>query len=62
MKLEIVAVAEIAEMFGVSKQVVANWKTRCKDFPEPVANLAMGSIYKKSDIKCWGEKNQKDMR
>ena len=57
--LEIVGVAEIASMFGVSKQVINNWRTRYTDFPEPRTNLAMGSIFARNDVLRWGRSNGK---
>lgn len=49
-------VAEAAELFNVTKQVIANWKARYKDFPKPYATLAMGTIFLKSDLVAWGVK------
>lgn len=53
--IEIVGTAEIAEMFGVTKQVVTNWRVRYKDFPKPLATLSMGSIFSKKDVQGWGK-------
>ncbi len=51
--VELVGVAEIRHMLGcVSRQrasVVANQR----NFPEPVAVLAMGKVWRRSDVEAW---------
>ncbi|MGS2614475.1 helix-turn-helix transcriptional regulator [Micromonospora sp. LZ34] len=51
--VELVGVAEIREMLGnVSRQrasVIANQR----NFPEPIAVLAMGKVWRKSDVEKW---------
>ena len=47
--------AEIAEMLGVSKQVVANWRTRKGNFPEPAATLRSGPVWVRETILHWAE-------
>lgn len=46
-------VAEIAELLGVSKQTVVNWRRACSDFPDPVASLAMGPVYSLCAVRDW---------
>lgn len=50
---ELVGINEIAEMAKVSKQAVANWRTRSSDFPAPVANLAAGPVFHRSQVRSW---------
>jgi chromosome partitioning protein len=57
--IELVGMYEVAKMFGVSKQVISNWRTRHDDFPEPLATLAMGSIFSRNDLRRWGRSNGK---
>lgn len=45
--------AEVAEFLGVSKQCVINWRRSFDDWPEPVATLAMGPIYRLCDMRDW---------
>lgn len=56
---DIAGVAEAAEIFNVTKQVVVNWRTRHKDFPKPYTNLAIGPIYMRADLIAWGKKHGK---
>jgi chromosome partitioning protein len=51
--MELVGLSEIAEMAGVSRQVVTNWRARTKDFPTPIVELASGSVWKREDIERW---------
>ena len=53
-RLELVGTDEIAKIAGVGRSAVSNWKRRYENtFPEPVALLAVGEIYLKSDIMRW---------
>lgn len=57
--MELVSIAEMSEIFGVVKQTVHNWTVRDQTFPEPVAKLAVGSIWNKKDVIEWGVKNDR---
>lgn len=50
-------VHEVAEFLGVSKQCVVNWRDRHDDFPEPVATLKMGPIYRLHEIAQWAKRH-----
>ena len=50
---ELVGLGEIAQEIGVKKQVVSNWRLRHLDFPKPIAELAMGAIWRRGDILSW---------
>ncbi len=50
---ELVGINEIAEMAGVSKQAVANWRARAQDFPEPITTLASGPVFNRSGVRTW---------
>jgi predicted DNA-binding transcriptional regulator AlpA len=52
--MELVGAVEIAELLGVSRARVHQLASR-KEFPKPVATLAMGSIWRKRDIERWAE-------
>ncbi|MBM0260220.1 hypothetical protein [Micromonospora sp. 4G55] len=58
--MELVGVSEIREMLGgVSRQrasVIANQR----NFPEPIAVLAMGKIWRKSDVEKWIKQHRPD--
>jgi len=57
---ELVGIGEIAEMAGVSKQAVANWRVRVTDFPKPVSELASGPIFKRTHIRSWLKRNKRN--
>lgn len=50
---DLVGVFEIAEMAGVTRQAVTNWRARSRDFPEPVAGLHSGPVFRRSAIRKW---------
>lgn len=57
---ELVGIGEIAEMGGVSRQAVANWRVRSKDFPSPVTELVSGPIFRRSQIQSWLRRNKRN--
>jgi chromosome partitioning protein len=54
-KFELLGMAEVAELLGVTKQVLSNWRSRETKFPEPVADLKSGPVWSKSDIIQWAK-------
>src|SRR5262245_12761799 len=50
---ELVGINEIAEMAGVSRQAVANWRSRAPDFPKPIADLASGPVFRRFQVRVW---------
>lgn len=58
---ELVGINEIAAMAKVSKQVITNWRARSSDFPKPLANLASGPVFKKSNVRSWLRKRKLPM-
>mgnify|MGYP001430146551 CR=1 FL=1 len=57
---ELVGIGEIAEMAGVSRQAVVNWRVRAADFPIPVTELASGPIFRRSQIRSWLKRNKRN--
>lgn len=53
--MELVSLAEIAEMAGVTRQAVANWTARHASFPAPLARLAAGPIWERASVAQWLE-------
>ena len=51
----LVGVAEIADIFGVSRQAASNWRERYVDFPKPAASLKSGPVWELPDIVAWAE-------
>ncbi len=52
---EIVGVAEIAAAYGVARNSAWRWTQR-DDFPEPLARLATGPVWRWRDIEKWAAK------
>jgi len=50
---DLVGINEIAEMARVSRQAVANWRSRETDFPKPISELASGPVFLRSHIRAW---------
>ncbi len=46
----LVGINEIADMAKVSRQAVDNWRTRARHFPEPIASLASGPVFRRSQV------------
>jgi len=59
--LELVGLSEVAEMAGVSRQAVVNWRARFSDFPSPTAELASGPVWIREDIEKWLKKREGHM-
>ena len=49
---ELVGVAEIAELLGVTRQRV-HQLAKTADFPKPLAELSAGAIWDKADVEVW---------
>jgi predicted DNA-binding transcriptional regulator AlpA len=61
-KLDLLGVAEIAAMFGVSRQRVDAIVRSSPDFPEPVAELTAGRIWLRADVERWARSNRRGGR
>jgi predicted DNA-binding transcriptional regulator AlpA len=53
---ELVGVAELAQMFGVSKQTAVKYGQR-PDFPDPLDRLASGPVWRRTDVEAWGKEH-----
>ena len=53
--MELMGVTEIADLLGVSRQRVDQLAATAA-FPEPVAELAAGRVWKKADVVRWAKK------
>ena len=58
---DLVGINEIAEMAGLTKQAVANWRMRNLHFPKPVAVLAAGPVFRFSQVRSWLRKRRVPM-
>ena len=57
--MELMGRLEIADLLGVSQQRV-NQLARRKDFPEPVARLALGQVWDAAAVREWAEKRERE--
>ena len=55
---ELLGLAEIATLAGVTRQAVANWRVRANDFPTPVVELQSGPVFRTAAIKRWLRKKK----
>ena len=53
----LVGIAEVAELFGVSKQAASNWRERHANFPLPLASLRSGPVWDMQNIIVWAEEH-----
>ena len=53
----LVGVAEISGLLHVPRSTVSMWDSRraTNNFPEPVEDLAMGPVYRWSEVKAWAQ-------
>lgn len=56
MPLELMGIAEIRTLLGISRQR-ADQLTRRADFPAPVAELAMGKVWNGANVRKWAIKD-----
>lgn len=54
-RVELVGLAEIAALAGVTRQAVANWRARYEDFPEPASELRSGPVWLLHDVQAWAK-------
>ncbi len=50
---ELYGIYEIAEMAGVTRAAVANWRKRFRDFPAPVKELRSGPVFDRGQVRQW---------
>jgi chromosome partitioning protein len=55
---ELLGIAEVAVLAGVSRQAVANWRSRARDFPVPVVELQSGPVFRAGEIRRWLRKRK----
>lgn len=55
----LVSLADVAQMAGVSRPAVSNWRRRYADFPKPVAETGATSLFLLADLTAWMAKHGK---
>lgn len=58
--MDLVGLTEIAEMLGVSPQRV-DQLAATEAFPEPVAELAAGRVWKRADVIKWAKAKRREI-
>lgn len=49
----LVGIAEIADLAGVTKQAVGNWRLRYDHFPRPIQSLQSGPVWDREQVSDW---------
>jgi len=49
----LLGITEIADLAGVTKQAVSNWRKRYDHFPRPLQNLQSGPVWEREKIESW---------
>ena len=49
----LLGIAEIAKLAGVTKQAVSNWRLRYDHFPRPIQNLQSGPVWDREKVEDW---------
>jgi chromosome partitioning protein len=49
----LVGIAEVADLAGVTKQAVSNWRLRYDHFPRPIQNLQSGPVWDREQVSDW---------
>jgi chromosome partitioning protein len=52
-KPQLLGVAEVADLAGVTRQAVSNWRARYDSFPRPVENLQSGPVWDRETVDKW---------
>lgn len=58
---ELLGIYEVADLAGVSRTVVSNWRARDKYFPVPVADLRSGPVFGEEQIRRYLRRRNKHM-
>lgn len=53
MSFDLLGIAEIAGLAGVSKQAVSNWRVRYDHFPSPTQTLQSGPVWQREKVDAW---------
>lgn len=57
MSEDLLGLSEAADLLGTSRQAVGNWRQRREGFPQPVAELKSGPVWRRADLVTWAEEN-----
>jgi type I restriction-modification system DNA methylase subunit/predicted DNA-binding transcriptional regulator AlpA len=58
----LVSLADLAEMAGVTRPAVSNWRRRNPDFPRPVRETGATSLFRLADLRAWMRAHSKRLQ
>jgi SAM-dependent methyltransferase/predicted DNA-binding transcriptional regulator AlpA len=58
----LISLADLAEMAGVTRPAVSNWRRRNTDFPRPVRETGATSLFRLGDLRAWMRAHGKRLR
>ena len=58
----LVSLADLADMAGVSRPAVSNWRRRSEDFPLPVKETGATSLFRLAELQAWMRKHGKQLK
>ena len=58
----LVSLADVAEMAGVSRPAVSNWRRRNPDFPAPVRETGATSLFRLAELQAWMSQHGKPLK
>jgi hypothetical protein len=56
----LMGLTEVANLYGVSRQLAKKWTVTSPDFPEPVVELAAGKVWDTDAILAWGKRHERE--
>ncbi|MFF1610841.1 N-6 DNA methylase [Amycolatopsis sp. NPDC058278] len=57
--LQLVSLADIAELTQLTRPAISNWRRRHDDFPQPVQETGAVSLFRLADVQAWLTKHDK---
>ena len=51
--MQLVSLADVAELTRVTRPAVSNWRRRHEDFPQPVRETGAVSLFRLADVQAW---------
>ena len=57
----LVGIYEIAQLAGVSRTVISNWRVRDGRFPPPIADLRSGPVFREDQVRRYLRRRKKQM-
>jgi type I restriction enzyme M protein len=55
---DLIGISDIARLADVKRTIVANWRTRHRDFPSSAAEPASGPVFRRDEVSRWLEQHR----